>query len=68
MIFKKLKPAPRERETGSESVHHCPTIDTSEINTSLPSIQVAHLISRFKLSAPRAALVARLAFGEAANV
>ena len=62
MTSKKQKPAPRERETGSESVHHCPTIDTSEINTSLPSIQVAHLISRFNLTPPRAALVAQLAF------
>jgi hypothetical protein len=40
----------------------------SEINKLSPSeFQVAHLISRFKLTPPRAALVARLAFGEAAN-
>jgi len=67
MTLKKLKPAPRERETGSGIVYHCPAFDFSEITTSVPSIQVAHLISRFKLTAPRAALVARLAFGEVAN-
>jgi hypothetical protein len=61
---KKLKPAPRERETGSENVYHCPAIDSSENNSSPSSIQVAHIVSRFKLTAPRAALVARIAFGE----
>ena len=68
MTHKKLKPAPLiERVTGSGIVYHCPAIDFSEIITSVSSRQVAHLISRSKLTAPRAALVARLAFGEAAN-
>ena len=66
MTHNKLKPVPREQDTGSGIVYHCPAIDISENAISLPSRQAAH--SRFKLTAPRVALVAHLAFGEAANV
>jgi hypothetical protein len=39
----------------------------SESKPSPSEIQVAHIIARFRFSPPRAALVARLAFGEAVN-